>query len=323
MLRLFIALSAVAWLAGYSGAEAANITSVDSKDGKTRFNLDGEIQPGDLEAVQTVIKKANDNNRMVVTIRLNSIGGNLLEAVKIADVIRNGKIATAALSGVTCASACFIIFAAGNEKYAHYTATLGVHGASDSSGNETVESGSATISMARVVRELGVPASIIGKMVVTPPNQMVWLGPDDLRSMGTTMLGKPSQLATEQQKQRPSQLPTSALPNAQASTTPALTWKSIVKTAIDASTAQYGKLNFNRSCQPNIKLCSNAIFYKTKDGVDVMVRTAEGLNGKIIKRDVCTFNDYGDIRTCLDWDAGKKTREMKASSGAWTEVEVE
>src|SRR6185437_10016175 len=142
-----------------------------------------------------------------VTIRLNSVGGNLLEAIKIADVVRKAKIATAVLSGATCASACFIIFAAGNEKYAHYTAALGVHGASEPNGEESVESGAATVSMARVVRELGVPASIIGKMVVTPPDQMVWLGPDELRSMGTNMLGKPSQLATEQQQQHPSQLP--------------------------------------------------------------------------------------------------------------------
>jgi hypothetical protein len=34
--------------------------------------------------------------------------------------------------------------------------------------------------MARIVKELGVPPSIIGKMVVTPPSDMVWLNPDDL-----------------------------------------------------------------------------------------------------------------------------------------------
>lgn len=322
MLRLFIAITAAAWLAGISGAVAANITSVDSKDGKTRLNLVGEIQPGDLEAVQTAIKTANDKNRLVVTLRLASIGGNVLEAVKIADVVRHGKIATAVLSGATCASACFIIFAAGNEKYAHYTATIGVHGASDSSGKETVESGAATISMARIVRELGVPASIIGKMVVTPPDQMVWLGPDDLRSMGAAMLGKPEQLATEQsQQQHPAQLPTPILPDAQASTGP--TWGDLVKRAIDASTAQNGKPNVSRICQPELKACSIAVFYKTKNGVNGMVRTAEDLNGKVFKRDICTFNNFDDIRTCLDFDSGKKTREMRASNGIWTEVEAE
>ena len=321
MLRLFVSITAAAWLAGISGAVAANITSVDSKDGKTRLNLVGEIQPGDLEAVQTAIKTANDKNRLVVTIRLASTGGNILEAVKIADVVRHGKIATAVLSGATCASACFIIFAAGNEKYAHYTATIGVHGASDSSGKETVESGAATISMARIVRELGVPASIIGKMVVTPPDQMVWLGPDDLRSMGAAMLGKPDQLAAEQsQQQHPAQLPTPIHPDTQASIIP--TWDEVVQGAIETSKVQYGKLNINRSCQPELKVCSIAIFYNTKDGVSAMIRSAEDLDGKVYKRDLCTFNKFGDIRTCADWDTHKMTREMKNNNGTWIEVEV-
>jgi hypothetical protein len=257
-------------------------------------------------------------------VRLNSSGGNLLEAVKIADIVRQGKIATAVLSGATCASACFVIFAAGNEKYAHYSSMIGVHGASDRSGRETVESGAATVSMARIVRELGVPPPIVGKMVVTPPDQVVWLGPNDLRSMGTTILGKPSQLATDQTIQSPqiqSQLPTQVVPNTQASTTP--TWNSVVQNAIDTSTAQYGKLSFNRTCQPELKVCSNAIFYKGKGGATIMVRTAENVNGKVISRDVCTFNEFQDVRRCLDWDSGKLTREMKSASGVWTEVEGE
>jgi len=31
--------------------------------------------------------------------------------------------------------------------------------------------------MARIVKELGVPEGIVGKMVVTRPDDMVWLGP--------------------------------------------------------------------------------------------------------------------------------------------------
>jgi hypothetical protein len=30
-------------------------------------------------------------------------------------------------------------------------------------------------------------------MVVTPPQQMIWLSPNDLRAMGTTITGKPDQ----------------------------------------------------------------------------------------------------------------------------------
>ena len=66
-------------------------------------------------------------------------------------------------------TACFLLFAAGSEKYASYSANVGVHGASDQSGREE---GDATVSMARMAKQLGVPESIIGKMVVTPPDQL-------------------------------------------------------------------------------------------------------------------------------------------------------
>jgi hypothetical protein len=69
-------------------------------------------------------------------------------------------------------------------------ASVGVHGASDKNGQETDGSNSATVAMAKIVKELGVPADIIGRMVVTAPDQMVWLSPNNLRAMGTTMTGR-------------------------------------------------------------------------------------------------------------------------------------
>ena len=108
-------------------------------------------------------------------------------------------------SGAQCASACFLIFATGPEKYTSCTANVCVHGASNRSG---LEEGSATISMGRAIKELGIPGNIIGKMVITPPDQIVWLAPNDLRSMGTALTGKPSQvpLAEQTSSQMPLQL---------------------------------------------------------------------------------------------------------------------
>jgi hypothetical protein len=55
-----------------------------------------------------------------------------------------------------------------------------VHGVTDKNGEETQQFGMATVSMARIAKELGVPSAIIGRMVVTPPNDMAWLTPQDL-----------------------------------------------------------------------------------------------------------------------------------------------
>ena len=134
-------------------APAAEVTAINSKDGKTRIDLVGDIVPGDANKLKVEIQKANDASRLVATIRLNSKGGNLIEGVEIADIVRKGRIATSVLSDAVCASACFIVYAAGSEKFASYQAQIGVHGASDENGRETTQSNSATIGMARVVKE--------------------------------------------------------------------------------------------------------------------------------------------------------------------------
>jgi hypothetical protein len=56
-----------------------------------------------------------------------------MEAVKIADIVHEAGMATAVDEAAECASACFIIFAAGIGKFAHYGARIGLNGASGAS----------------------------------------------------------------------------------------------------------------------------------------------------------------------------------------------
>ena len=51
-----------------------------------------------------------------------------------------------------------------------------------------------------------------------------------------------------------------------------------------------------------------------------MVRVTENIDGQMIARDVCTFNDFSDIRQCTNWDTGATTREMKDAAGRWSSV---
>jgi hypothetical protein len=308
----------------HSVASAASITSTVSKDGKVIVSLVGEISDGDADTLKSIIKSANDIGRVVSAIRLDSPGGNLLEGSNLAGIVRFGKIATSVIGGTKCASACFIVFAAGNPKYANYNASVGVHGASDEDGRETVEAGAATVSMARIVKDLGVPAPIIGKMVVTPPDSIVWLTPDDLRSMGATMTGKPAQVPPDQEPQTPMQL----APSTRAAIPPASTtkpeWKDFVNDAFALSARQNGgQARSGRVCQPEIKECNMAVFFKRKDGVEIMVRLSENPNGKVTSRDVCEFNEFQDVRTCTNWDTNVSIREMKNKQGNWIPINNE
>jgi hypothetical protein len=213
---MFIAFSlllALALLALPASLCAATVTS-SIREGKVVISLTGEIAAGDTDQLEQIVKDANLERKFVSAIRLNSPGGNLVEGAKLADAIRYAKMATVVANGSTCASACFLAFAAGSEKFVSYSASVGVHGASDENGQETQASNAATVGMAKAAKELGVPADIIGRMVVTPPSQIIWLTPNDLRSMGTIMTGHPVQTPTQEPLAQ-----TPAVPN-QASSAP-------------------------------------------------------------------------------------------------------
>ena len=179
-----IAVSGLAGLAlSLSIAAAAEMKSLNLEDDSVEISISGSIAPGDADLLKARIKEANDAGTQVTSLRLNSAGGNLLEAVRLAAAVRFARMSTNVGQSATCASACFLIFAAGETKYASISARIGVHGASE----KGVVSRAATTSMADVAKELDVPWSIIRRIINTPPGEVEWLSLTDLRLMGTTV----------------------------------------------------------------------------------------------------------------------------------------
>jgi hypothetical protein len=89
----------------FSSASAATITATTSKDNKTNVSLTGEIVEGDADKLKEIIRSANEAVRLVSGMRFDSPGGNLLEGVKLAGIIRSAKISTVVANGAKCASA--------------------------------------------------------------------------------------------------------------------------------------------------------------------------------------------------------------------------
>lgn len=163
---------------------AASVGSVPVfNNTRTLIVIGGRIEPGDSAKLLRLIGAAKIANRPVNTVVLESPGGSLLEGVRLAEVVRSERLKVSV--PVQCASACFLVFAGAPDREAGPTAKIGVHGASDAVGKSV---GDATVAMAQYSRLLGVPYSIIGKMVVTPPNEMLWLDRNDLSAMGTAIL---------------------------------------------------------------------------------------------------------------------------------------
>ena len=94
-------------------AAAAEIKSFNLKDDSVEISISGSIAPGDADLLKARIKEANDAGKLVTSLRLNSEGGNLVESVRLADAVRFAKMSTNVGQSATCASACFLIFAAG------------------------------------------------------------------------------------------------------------------------------------------------------------------------------------------------------------------
>ena len=180
----FACVAAACW-----SASAADLTTTLSRENKTIVLLTGEIAAGDASRLRDIVKASITSGRPVSGIRFNSPSGSLIEGVRLAAIIQNAKIATVIASGATCASACFIAFIAGNQKYVSATATVGVPGAADKFGRDAAGE---VPSIVRVAKELGLLDAIVEKMLATREDEIAWLTPDDLRAMGATTTGRPS-----------------------------------------------------------------------------------------------------------------------------------
>ncbi len=148
------------------------------------ISIAGEIVEGDAEALRSAMKSVTEAGYSIAELRLNSIGGSLFEGANIVRLVRAANLNTSVALGATCASVCFLAFAAGSNKLIDLASRVGVHVASDESGEETPASIAATAAMARIAQRLHVPPEIIESMASTPASQMFWLARSDLESMG-------------------------------------------------------------------------------------------------------------------------------------------
>lgn len=105
-------------------------------DGKIICNvsLQGPIDVGDLQKLQTVIKDGHFDVTNSPRVCLNSTGGNYLEGVRITEFLMDEGIGTALLPNTDCESACAIVFMGGTghliaplNRFMHPSSTLGFH----------------------------------------------------------------------------------------------------------------------------------------------------------------------------------------------------
>ena len=50
------------------------------------------------------------------------------------------------------------------------------------------------------------------------------------------------------------------------------------------------------------------------------MKTTENSNGKLLAHELCEFNQFEDVRLCVDWEPGTSRREMKDANGNWQKI---
>ena len=145
----------------------------------------GKVELGDGERLRAALQAVPAGARLA-GLSLNSPGGDLEEGLRLAADIHDAQLHTLVGDGATCASACFILFAAGRQRSASTTALIGVHSVSYR-GSDNPDAQAMTVRMARRLAEYGVPDAILGKMVTAQPSQIWWLTRSELEAMRVDM----------------------------------------------------------------------------------------------------------------------------------------
>lgn len=141
-----------------------------SDDGRS-LRLDGPIGMGDGERVRALL--ASDAASAVRRVELDSPGGRLREAEKMADSLRQHGTGSRAVG--TCASACTLVFLAGRPRQLDQGGRLGFHRASTGTYNPVFEE-LANQRLAASYRRLGLPDSLIDTTLATPSSS-IWFAP--------------------------------------------------------------------------------------------------------------------------------------------------
>ena len=180
--------SAAAFSADISLVKLTN----ESKFNSIRIN--GTIFPGDANKVKTLVAKSNS-----LGILINSRGGDVLEAIKIANIVEQYRQPVTVAGSGFCVSACFFIYIAGNGKAAtpiDETArdmflmygTVGIHRPFlKIPDGKTSSQSSQTKIMRQVTSYLEnqmVPRRIIDLMMSRPSNDIYWLTSEDIYELG-------------------------------------------------------------------------------------------------------------------------------------------
>lgn len=149
-----------------------------SEDGRS-LRLDGVIGMGDGERLRALLARESANG--IKRVELASPGGRVREAERMAQALKEHRQEARAVG--RCASACTLVFLAGQPRHLAPEGQLGFHRASTGTYNPVFEE-LANQQLARSYRALGLPENMIDKTLRTPAQGMWFVPREELQAQG-------------------------------------------------------------------------------------------------------------------------------------------
>jgi hypothetical protein len=182
----FALILALSQAVGYS----AEIFVGDKNAGQyPAYYIDGTIEAGEFERFKKAIIKEDGGYLLV----LNSKGGSVTEALKIAELVKELHLSTIVAPNGICASACFFIWLAGEARDANPTKSkatgpVGLHRPyyTEVSNNQSSfdRQSKVQVEISEYLRKNLVPNRLVDLMMSRPSNDIYWLTAEDLVEIG-------------------------------------------------------------------------------------------------------------------------------------------
>lgn len=149
----------------------------------------GEIKSGDFERFQEFLLLPGHLKAYANYVWLDSRGGDLPEAMKFASLLEKSNASVVVGPDGKCYSACFMLFAAGADRWLYAFGELGVHQiAVDSPQLDRAQKRAIALAVSNDVRlyltRQGIPATLIERMMDTPPTSLYKIDTLMLRRSG-------------------------------------------------------------------------------------------------------------------------------------------
>lgn len=185
-------LAFVVLLAISGNAKAANIEKSLDSHGNSLVLLQGKITPGDTQKLAQFFL----NTRSYPALNLDSRGGDVVEAIRLGELVRALRLQVQVADGGMCASACFFVWINGayrvavSREYKNGSGSVGLHRPfliNPENQESSLQKQSKVIAGVRDYLDSNfIPRRLIDIMMSRPSNDVYWLTEDDFDELGAT-----------------------------------------------------------------------------------------------------------------------------------------